>query len=81
MAMSLSDFLDAIEDELGEAMTLVPRERLLLCDRRPVALTPKAFDLLVHFAGNPRRLLYRYLLCVVALPGILARAALVPRQR
>ena len=32
-------------------------------------------------AGNPRRLLYRYLLCVVALPGILARAALVPRQR
>lgn len=32
-------------------------------------------------AGNPRRLLYRYLLCMVALPGILARAALVPRQR
>ena len=38
-------------------MILVPRERLLLCDGRPVALTPKAFDLLVHFAGNPRRLL------------------------
>jgi exopolysaccharide biosynthesis WecB/TagA/CpsF family protein len=32
-------------------------------------------------AGNPRRLLYRYLLCMIALPGILARAALVPRQR
>lgn len=32
-------------------------------------------------AGNPRRLLYRYLLCMAALPGILARAALVPRQR
>ena len=32
-------------------------------------------------ASNPRRLLYRYLLCMVALPGILARAALVPRQR
>jgi exopolysaccharide biosynthesis WecB/TagA/CpsF family protein len=31
--------------------------------------------------GNPRRLLYRYLLCMVALPGILARAALVPRRR
>ena len=32
-------------------------------------------------ASDPRRLLYRYLLCMVALPGILARAALVPRQR
>ncbi|WP_426528030.1 WecB/TagA/CpsF family glycosyltransferase [Bradyrhizobium sp. McL0615] len=32
-------------------------------------------------AGNPRRLLYRYLLCMIALPGILARAALVPRER
>ena len=31
-------------------------------------------------ASNPRRLLYRYLLCMIALPGILARAALVPRQ-
>jgi N-acetylglucosaminyldiphosphoundecaprenol N-acetyl-beta-D-mannosaminyltransferase len=32
-------------------------------------------------ASSPRRLLYRYLLCMVALPGILVRAALVPRQR
>jgi exopolysaccharide biosynthesis WecB/TagA/CpsF family protein len=32
-------------------------------------------------AGDPRRLLYRYLLCVAVLPGILARAALVPRGR
>jgi N-acetylglucosaminyldiphosphoundecaprenol N-acetyl-beta-D-mannosaminyltransferase len=32
-------------------------------------------------ASNPRRLLYRYLLCVAALPRILARAALVPRRR
>jgi exopolysaccharide biosynthesis WecB/TagA/CpsF family protein len=32
-------------------------------------------------ASNPRRLLYRYVLCMVALPGILARAALVARQR
>jgi N-acetylglucosaminyldiphosphoundecaprenol N-acetyl-beta-D-mannosaminyltransferase len=32
-------------------------------------------------ASNPRRLLYRYLLCMVALPGILARAAFVPRKR
>lgn len=32
-------------------------------------------------AGNPRRLLYRYLLCTAALPRILARAVLVPRRR
>jgi exopolysaccharide biosynthesis WecB/TagA/CpsF family protein len=32
-------------------------------------------------ASDPRRLLYRYLLCMVALPGILARAALVPLRR
>jgi len=32
-------------------------------------------------ATNPRRLLYRYLLCMAALPGILARAALAPRQQ
>jgi N-acetylglucosaminyldiphosphoundecaprenol N-acetyl-beta-D-mannosaminyltransferase len=32
-------------------------------------------------ASNPRRLLYRYVLCVAALPRILARAALVPRRR
>jgi exopolysaccharide biosynthesis WecB/TagA/CpsF family protein len=32
-------------------------------------------------ASDPQRLLYRYLLCMVALPGILARAALVPRRR
>jgi N-acetylglucosaminyldiphosphoundecaprenol N-acetyl-beta-D-mannosaminyltransferase len=32
-------------------------------------------------ASDPRRLLYRYLLCLAALPGVLARAALVPRRR
>jgi N-acetylglucosaminyldiphosphoundecaprenol N-acetyl-beta-D-mannosaminyltransferase len=32
-------------------------------------------------ASDPQRLLYRYLLCVAALPGVLARAALVPRRR
>ena len=32
-------------------------------------------------ASDPQRLFYRYLLCIVALPGVLARAALVPRQR
>jgi exopolysaccharide biosynthesis WecB/TagA/CpsF family protein len=32
-------------------------------------------------ASDPQRLLQRYLLCLVALPGILARAVLVPRRR
>jgi len=32
-------------------------------------------------ASDPQRLLYRYILCAAALPGILARAALVPRRR
>ena len=31
-------------------------------------------------ASNPQRLLYRYLQCMGVLPGILARAALVPRR-
>ena len=32
-------------------------------------------------ASDPQRLLYRYLLCMGALPGFLARAALVPRRQ
>jgi N-acetylglucosaminyldiphosphoundecaprenol N-acetyl-beta-D-mannosaminyltransferase len=32
-------------------------------------------------ASDPQRLLYRYLLCMGTLPGVLARAALVPRRR
>jgi exopolysaccharide biosynthesis WecB/TagA/CpsF family protein len=32
-------------------------------------------------ASDPQRLLYRYLLCMAALPGLLARAALVPQRR
>ena len=32
-------------------------------------------------ASDPQRLLYRYLLCMAALPGILARAAVVRRRR
>ena len=32
-------------------------------------------------ASDPQRLLYRYLLCMAALPGVLARAALVPQRR
>jgi exopolysaccharide biosynthesis WecB/TagA/CpsF family protein len=32
-------------------------------------------------ASDPQRLFYRYLLCMAVLPGILARAALIPRRR
>ena len=32
-------------------------------------------------ASDPQRLLFRYLLCMATLPGVLARAALVPRRR
>jgi N-acetylglucosaminyldiphosphoundecaprenol N-acetyl-beta-D-mannosaminyltransferase len=32
-------------------------------------------------ASDPQRLLYRYILCMGALPGVLVRAALVPRRR
>lgn len=38
-------------------VTLVPGERLVLKDGRPLSLTPKAFDLLVVLADNPGRLL------------------------
>ncbi len=38
-------------------VTLVPGERAVLKDGRPVALTPKAFDLLAYLAANPGRLL------------------------
>jgi len=39
------------------AVTLIPDERLVLKDGRPVAFTPKAFDLLAVLAANPGRLL------------------------
>jgi DNA-binding winged helix-turn-helix (wHTH) protein len=38
-------------------ITLVPGEGVVLKDGRPVALTPKAFDLLAYLAANPGRLL------------------------
>ena len=38
-------------------MTLIPDERLVLKDGRPVPFTPKAFDLLAVLAANPGRLL------------------------
>lgn len=39
------------------AVTLIPDERLVLKDGRPVPFTPKAFDLLAVLAANPGRLL------------------------
>ena len=38
-------------------VTLIPAERLVLKDGRPVLLTPKAFDLLAFMAAHPGRLL------------------------
>ena len=38
-------------------VTLIPDERLVLKDGRPVPFTPKAFDLLAELAMNPGRLL------------------------
>jgi eukaryotic-like serine/threonine-protein kinase len=38
-------------------VTLVPSERVVLKDDLPIALTPKAFDLLAFLAANPGRLL------------------------
>jgi eukaryotic-like serine/threonine-protein kinase len=39
------------------SVTLIPEERILLKEGRPVPLTPKAFDLLAILAANPGRLL------------------------
>jgi DNA-binding winged helix-turn-helix (wHTH) protein/Tol biopolymer transport system component len=39
------------------AVTVIPEERVVLKDGRPVLLTPKAFDLLAYFAANSGRLL------------------------
>jgi N-acetylglucosaminyldiphosphoundecaprenol N-acetyl-beta-D-mannosaminyltransferase len=49
--------------------------------RAPYWMQRWGLEWLWRAAGDPRRLLYRYLLCMAALPGILARAALVPRRR
>jgi exopolysaccharide biosynthesis WecB/TagA/CpsF family protein len=48
--------------------------------RAPYWMQRWCLEWLWRAATNPQRLLYRYLLCLGALPGILARAALVPRR-
>jgi len=49
--------------------------------RAPLWMQRWGLEWLWRAASDPRRLLYRYLLCMAALPGILARAALLPRRR
>jgi N-acetylglucosaminyldiphosphoundecaprenol N-acetyl-beta-D-mannosaminyltransferase len=49
--------------------------------RAPLWMQRQGLEWLWRAASNPQRLFYRYLLCMGALPGILARAALVPRRR
>ena len=48
--------------------------------RAPLWMQRYGLEWLWRVASNPRRLIYRYLLCMGALPGLLARAALVPRR-
>lgn len=49
--------------------------------RAPRWMQRYGMEWLWRAAGNPQRLLYRYLLCMGALPGLLARAALVPKRQ
>jgi N-acetylglucosaminyldiphosphoundecaprenol N-acetyl-beta-D-mannosaminyltransferase len=49
--------------------------------RAPHWMQRGGLEWLWRAASDPQRLLYRYLLCMGALPGILARAVLVPRRR
>ena len=48
--------------------------------RAPTWMQRWGLEWLWRAAGDPQRLLHRYLLCMGALPGILARAVLVPRR-
>jgi N-acetylglucosaminyldiphosphoundecaprenol N-acetyl-beta-D-mannosaminyltransferase len=49
--------------------------------RAPVWMQRTGLEWLWRAASDPQRLLYRYLLCMQALPGLLARAALIPLRR
>jgi N-acetylglucosaminyldiphosphoundecaprenol N-acetyl-beta-D-mannosaminyltransferase len=49
--------------------------------RAPQWMQRWGLEWLWRAASDPQRLIHRYLLCMGALPGILARAALVPRRR
>jgi N-acetylglucosaminyldiphosphoundecaprenol N-acetyl-beta-D-mannosaminyltransferase len=49
--------------------------------RAPLWMQCCGLEWLWRAASDPQRLFYRYLLCMRALPGILARAVLIPRRR
>lgn len=49
--------------------------------RAPYWMQRSGVEWVWRAARNPRRLLHRYLLCLAALPGFLARAALLPQRR
>jgi len=49
--------------------------------RAPYWMRSLCLEWLWRAAGNPRRLLYRYLLCMAIAPGILSRAVFLPRRR
>ncbi|MDX2205213.1 MAG: WecB/TagA/CpsF family glycosyltransferase [Hyphomicrobiaceae bacterium] len=48
--------------------------------RAPVLMQRYGLEWLWRAASDPQRLLYRYVLCMAAMPGFLARAALSPRH-
>jgi eukaryotic-like serine/threonine-protein kinase len=54
---------------------LDPAERLLLRDGHPVALTPKAFDLLVYLARRPGRLIEKPVLMAALWPDTVVEEA------
>ena len=49
--------------------------------RAPYWMQRVGLEWVWRVAKNPGRLLHRYLLCIAALPGFLARAAIVPQRR
>jgi N-acetylglucosaminyldiphosphoundecaprenol N-acetyl-beta-D-mannosaminyltransferase len=48
--------------------------------RAPLWMQRWGLEWMWRAAGDPQRLLYRYLLCMRVLPGLLARSACVPRR-
>jgi exopolysaccharide biosynthesis WecB/TagA/CpsF family protein len=49
--------------------------------RAPYWMQRSGLEWVWRVAKSPNRLLHRYLLCIAALPGFLARAVLVPQRR
>jgi exopolysaccharide biosynthesis WecB/TagA/CpsF family protein len=62
---------------IGAGLDFIAGEQV----RAPRWMGRWGLEWLWRVATNPRRLLHRYLLCMAAFPGILARAVLVPRRQ